>query len=151
MTGAPAETWRRFSFSNAPQYSWWVGGLLSSATTARRASGYLPLTRGSAQSLRTTTWGIAGLVPLGFVFWIFAAIVPPAPFGFLFLLLGVAAFIVGVVGLLIVRRTYGPLGKLLEPQPGHAESLIELRNVHPAFVAAVQQVQRDRAESARSK
>jgi hypothetical protein len=148
MTGAPAETWRKFSFSSAPPFAFWFGGLLVAALTSRRASGYLPLTHESVTRLRNVTLGVAALIPLAVLFWIVAVIVPSASIGFLFAVLGGAAFIVAVVAMLIVRRTYGPTGKVLEPKAGHLESLVELSNVHPAFVAAVQQLQQMRAQNA---
>jgi hypothetical protein len=154
MTGAPAETWRKFSFSSAPPYAFWFGGLLVAALMSRRASGYLPLTRASAKKLRLYTWSLVAVMPVGavvaFVGLVLAGsangggVVGTA--GVLGFGLGLAAILVGLIGLLVVRRALGPTGKIFEPQPGHYQSLIELRNVHPAFVASVQQLQQMRAQ-----
>lgn len=150
MTGRQAETWRRFSFSTAPGWSFWVGGLLVAALTARRAAGYLPLTKSSAQTLRLMTWVAVGLIPLGVVMWIVAAFVQSGTVAFALVVFGIAAILVAVIGLAIVRRAYAPTGKVLEPQPGHWQSLVELNNVHPAFVSAVQHLQHMRAQQASS-
>ena len=145
MTGRQAETWRRFSFSTAPGWSFWVGGMLAAVLTARRASGYLPLTKASARNLRLLTWGLMGLLPLAVVLWITAALVQSGTIAFALVVFGMAALLVASLGLGIVRRLYAPTGKVLEPQPGFYQSLVELNNVHPAFVTAVQELQRMRA------
>ncbi len=156
MTGAPAETWRKFSFATAPPWAFWVGGLLVAALMSRRASGYLPLTRASAQKLRLFRWSFVGLIPLAVVFWIAGALTSSRndPFwsaiGFLLFMMAAGSVALGVIWIVILRRLFGPTGKVLEPQPGHYESLIELRNVHPKFVIAVQQLQYARAQSAYS-
>lgn len=146
MTGRQAETWRRFSFSTAPGWSFWVGGLLMAALTARRASGYLPLTKTSARNLRLFTWGLVGLLPLAAVLWITAAFVQSGTVAFTLVVFGMAAILVAVLGLAVVRRLYAPTGKVLEQEPGYYQSLVELNNVHPAFVTAVQQLQQMRAQ-----
>lgn len=146
MTGRQAETWRRFSFSTAPGWSFWVGGLLAAALTARRAAGYLPLTTSSAKNLRLMTWGFVGLLPLAVALWITAAFVQSGTVAFALVVFGMAAILVAVIGLAIVRRLYAPTGKVLEPQPGYYQSLVELNNVHPAFVAAVEELQQLRAK-----
>lgn len=122
--------------------------MLAAALTARRAAGYLPLTKDSAKKLRVLTWGTAGLVPLAVLLWVVAAFVQSGTAAFALVVFGFAAILVGVIGLAVVRRTYAPTGKVLEQQPGHYQSLVELNNVHPAFVAAVQELQHMRAQQA---
>jgi hypothetical protein len=154
MTGAPAETWRKFSFSTAPPWAFWVGGVIVAALMSRRASGYLPLTRASVKRLRLFTWSFFGLLPLAVIFWIASAITSSvngpvwSAITSLLFVLGIGSIIVCLIGIVIARRLFGPTGKIFEPQPGQYESLIELRNVHPNFVAAVQQLQYARAQSA---
>lgn len=146
MTGRQAETWSRFSFSTAPGWSFWVGGILAAALTARRAAGYLPLTKASAKNLRVMTLGAIALIPIAVVLWIVAAFVQSGTAAFALAVFGAAALLVGVIALAVIRRTYAPTGKVLEPQPGYNQSLVELNNVHPAFVTAVQDLQRMRAQ-----
>ena len=145
MTGAPAETWRRFTFSKTPPWAFWAGGIILATVLAERTTGYLPLTRASAMKLRTVTWTFGGLIPLAVFFWVvgivLTAVANAGGFIGFFLLLGIGALFAGVVGLFIGRPAIMPSGKVLDPLPGHYESLIELRNVHPAFVDAVQQRQ----------
>lgn len=156
MTGATAETWRKFNFSSAPPYAFWFGGLIVAALMSRRASGYLPLTHASANKLRLSFWSLVALIPIGAVVAFVGLTVAGASngegvgatIGVIAFVLGLAALLVGLIGLAIVRRTLGPTGKIFEPQPGQYQSLIELRNVHPAFVTAVQQLQQMRAQQA---
>ena len=148
MTGQPAEMWRKFTFTKTPPWAFLVGGVLLSAALAERATGYLPLTHASAQKVNMVRWIFAGLLALGFVLWVVSFVVAanstgPA-WGLLFLA-GLGAMLAGVIGMLVGRGAMGPRGRLLDPQPGYHQRLIELSNVHPAFVAAVQQHQQARA------
>lgn len=55
------------------------------------------------------------------------------------------ALVAGVVGALVIRRFVGPRATVRAQPSGYHEYLVELRNVHPAFVAAVLQLQQSRA------
>jgi hypothetical protein len=59
--------------------------------------------------------------------------------------LALLIFIAGIVGGLVVRRLVGPQGNVMEAPPGYTDRLVELRNVHPTFAAAVQQMHQSRA------
>ena len=151
MTGQPAETWRRFRFSTAPPWAFLLG-VIAMLALSRRATGYLPLTRDSAKKLSIFTWVFVGLLPLALLFWVAAAFVAPpdsdpvrSTITLLLVFFGFGSFIVGLIGGIVGRRLYGPTGKVLEQQPGYYEPLIELRRVHPNFVAAVRQRQQERA------
>jgi hypothetical protein len=149
MTGAPAEMWRKFTFSKAPPWAFWVGGVILSAALAERFSGYLPLTRASARRIVLVRVAFVGLILLGFASW--AIGVPVAAnssggFYALLFLLGLGAIFAGVIGILLGQSAMGPAGKLLDRQAGQYQRLIELRNVHPVFVAAVQHLQQMRAQ-----
>src|SRR5437879_4993341 len=87
MTGRPAETWRKFKFATVPG---WVYALLAlacvgligalafvivQASVARRASGYLPLTRASSRKLALARWLPAASVLAGMILLIAAGIV----------------------------------------------------------------------------
>src|SRR4029077_843920 len=61
------------------------------------------------------------------------------------LVLGLLAVIAGIICALLLRRLIGPQGTVRERQAGYNDRLVELRKVHPAFVAAVQQVHQARA------
>jgi hypothetical protein len=59
--------------------------------------------------------------------------------------LGLLAAVAGLVGALTLRRIIGPRATVMEQQAGYNDRLVELRNVHPAFVAAVRNMQQARA------
>ena len=67
MTGAQAETWRKFRFASTPGWAYLFLLLLCTGiglliifilmyAVSRRASGYLPLTRASSQKVALATW-----------------------------------------------------------------------------------------------
>ena len=85
MTGAPAETWRKFRFSTAPGWAalfllllcTGVGLLivfLAIYLVSRKASGYLPLSRAASRRVGLASWIPAGLLVGGFVLLIGAAV-----------------------------------------------------------------------------
>ena len=154
MTGSAAETWRKFTVSKTPPWAFWVGGIFLARALSERTTGYLPLTRASMKKLRTVTWTFGALIPLAVFFWVLGIVLASVSnsaisteiFELLFLL-GLGALFGGIVGLFLGKPAVGPQAKILERQPGHYESLIELRNLHPNFVAAMQQRQQARAQS----
>lgn len=163
MTGAPAETWRKFRFSTAPGWAYafllllctGVGLLivfLLMALVSRRASGHLPLTRVSSRTIALATWIPGGLVMATIVLWFVAAIVASvstdetaAAIAGLLLMVSLVTLLAGIVGLLFVRPLVGPRATVMEQLPGYYDRIVELRSVHPAFVAAVQQMHQSRA------
>jgi len=155
MTGAQAEMWRKFTFTNTPAWAFMFGAI-GAAAFSSRVSGYLPLTRQASKRITRVRWLFAGLIPLAIVFWVAGGIVVPAGddntraaiAGVLFLL-GFAAILVGIIGILIGRNYFGPGARIIERR-GQPEPLVELRRVHPAFVAAVQQHQQARAAQLRA-
>jgi hypothetical protein len=151
MTGAPAEVWRKFNFASTPGWAF-LGGALMAAAMARRASGHLPLTRASVQKLRLVTWGCFGLLPLTIVLWIAAALVAPSSTDAVrsgvtgvLVLLGLVSCFGFLIGILIARKMIGPTAIVKEQPPGYYDALIELRHVHPIFVAEVRRLQDARA------
>ncbi len=155
MTGAQAEMWRKFTFTNTPAWAFMFGAI-GAAAFSSRVSGYLPLTRQASKRITRVRWLFAGLIPLAIVFWVAGGIVVPAGddntraaiAGVLFLL-GFTAILVGIIGILIGRNYFGPGARIIERR-GQPEPLVELRRVHPAFVAAVQQHQQARAAQLRA-
>jgi hypothetical protein len=159
MTGRPAETWRKFRFATPPAWAYallllvCLGGIgliayvIVIQAIAQRASGYLPLTRRSRLTVNLALWAPVGLLMLWVVLWAAAAIIglPTSDptlttiAGVLFWV-GLLALLAGLVGRLVVTPLVCPRAKVLEPPPGQFDRLVELRNVHPAFVAAVNQV-----------
>ena len=152
LTGAPAEMWRKFNFSDSPSWAFWLGGILLAAATARRASGYLPLTRAGARSIRLVRMTPLVFVALAAAFFVMAAVaaavggnstagsaftVYSSLFG---VFLGLSAFIV-----LLLTDRYGPVARVMELRPGYVDFIVELDHVHPAFVAAVQHAQQAHA------
>jgi hypothetical protein len=55
--------------------------------------------------------------------------------------LGVFFLLSGMIGRLVVTRFVTPRAKVMEFAPGQTDRIVELRNVHPLFVAAVLQRQ----------
>jgi hypothetical protein len=153
MTGAPAETWRRLTITKYPPWAFWVGGILLANALSERITGHLPLTRASVTRIRIAKWLFGGLIPLAFVLWLIGIVVlstnstsevNTAIFYFCFLL-GFGALFGGMIGFILGRAAVGPTGRIMRSQPGQPEYLIEIRNVHPSFVSAVQQLQQSRA------
>jgi hypothetical protein len=171
MTGAPAETWRRFRFTTAP--AWALGflalicvgiGFFVSMPLAylvgRHAGGRLPLTRASKRLLELPIWAGVAAIAFWAIDWIIAAIAlsiqhdptnPTAAVAGLFLFyLGLPGLVLGVVllevGLQLGTLPYGPRAKIRKQEPGQPDRVVELLRLHPAFVAAVLDVQRARAQ-----
>jgi hypothetical protein len=163
MSGRPSEVWGRFRFVTAPA---WAGALhilplaltgvglvlivLITAVVSRRAGGWLPLTRSSRRQLRAIFWTFTGLLLGGIAaaFWGLGAIVfapdmqgSQAAVGLLGVLIGLSSFIIGALGLLTVRPRVGPQGVVTAQSVRGLGNVVELRNVHPVFVIAVQQLQ----------
>jgi hypothetical protein len=162
MTGAPAETWRKFRFATAPAWAYvllllictGVGLLIVGVLiwlVSNRASGYLPLTRASRRKLAIVNWLPVALMVLSVVLWIVAAVVgfnsndQTATVAAGLLVLGLIAGLAGAFGWVVIRRIAGPRARVMERAPGQLDQLIELRNVHPAFVIAVNQLHSARA------
>ena len=60
---------------------------------------------------------------------------------------GVLLLIGGLVGRFVAMPLICPRGKVTVP-PGYRDKLVELRNVHPAFVATVMQIHQARVQQA---
>lgn len=159
MTGRPAETWKKFNFATPPQWAYallilaCLGGIgiiayaVVMAAIAQRASGFLPLTRGSRSAVDLAFWVPIGLMGLSLVMWIAAAIIGLGSLdptrdtiGAVLFWLGLLVLIAGIVGRLVITPLVGPRAKVREQIPGQYDKLVELRNVNPAFVAAVRQM-----------
>jgi hypothetical protein len=164
MSGRPAETWRRFSFVTPPMWAYWLlllicaGGLgfiayaIAIAAVAERASGYLPLTRSSSRTVTLAFWVPTGLLIAWVAAWVLTVVlawtttdpnvttVAWISFGLGFLFLAA-----GLVGRLLIAPFMRPRGKVMPMAPGSNDRIVELRNVHPDFVSAVNEVQRAQA------
>lgn len=157
MTGRPAEMWRKFTFRTPPTWVYSLlllvfAGLIGIVIYAvvvnlvsETASGHLPLTRAARTRLLTVMWTIVALLPATFVLFIAGAALSAgtdagtSAVGTVMILLGVLAFLAFLVGAL-TRGRWGPRGKVSSPQPGYLDKVLELSNVHPSFVQAVQQM-----------
>ncbi|HEY3195858.1 MAG TPA: hypothetical protein VGK42_11550 [Candidatus Dormibacteraeota bacterium] len=93
---------------------------LAMLVVSRRASGYLPLTRASSRQVALSTWVPGGLVIATVVLWILGIIVAVSSYN------ETASAFAGDIFILSALT-------------------FVLRNVHPAFVAAVQQMHQSRA------
>jgi predicted transporter len=160
MTGRPAETWKKFKFATPPDWTYallilvCLGGLgfivftIVVAAVSQRASGFLPLTRSSSRTVALAFWIPIALLIAWVVSWVIAAI-----FGFssndptasaiagAFFWLGLFFLAAGMIGRFVVTPLISPRAKVREMAPGHTDRIVELRNVHPLFVAAVLQRQ----------
>ena len=163
MTGRPAETWRKFRFATAPSWAYvflvlvctGIGLLpifIIMAAVSRRASGHLPLTRSISRTIGLATWIPAGLLIGTVVLWIVAAIVAAGSsdqttgaIAAGLVILSLVTLLAGGVGIYVIRPLVRPRGKVMEQQPGQLDKLVELRRLHPVFVAAVNQMHEARA------
>ena len=151
ISGQPSERSRRYHFRTGTTLSWVLGvigvafcgllpGVIMFILLAHRASGPLFLTADELRSIRVKqaiTWG---LLLLGLVFFIASYALSAnanAPTGLLFLL-ALVCVLAFVVCLLVVLPRVGPKATVREAAPGRLT--VELRNIHPAFAAAVQQM-----------
>jgi hypothetical protein len=165
MTGAPAETWRKFRFSTPPAWAIvfiflvCVGGLGFLVTipltylVGRHASGTLPLTRASVRRLGLLMRIGILLTVVGLVLLLIAVtVVTRNPLvGILFVVsfdFGALALAFGVplveVGLQMEWPLIGSRAKVMRRQPGQTDRFIELQGVHPAFMTAVREIQQAR-------
>jgi hypothetical protein len=166
MTGQPAEIWRKFRFHSAPAWSIvflfliCVGiGFFVSAflmyLVSRRASGYLPLTFASNRKLALVMRIALATIAVAILMGILAAVLASrndltASVAALILTqLTILVFVCGALflqtGLQITYPLFGPRARVMKQKPGQVDRLIELRNVHPAFAAAVLQMQQARS------
>ena len=154
MTGQPAQTWRKFTFSTPPPWVYallvlvLVGGLgillyaVVVNLVSQKATGYLPLTFGARNRLRWYLGIVVALLPLSFVaFFVGLAFASSNDStsdttGGILVVVGLILFILFLVGALF-RRYFGPGARVSEPPIGHTDRMVELQRVHPAFVAAV--------------
>ena len=144
-----------------PTWAYWLlllicaGGLgfiayaIAIAAVAERASGYLPLTRSSSCTVTFAFWIPTALLIAWIAAWALTvglAWTTTDPnvttlawvsfgLGFLFLAAGLA-------GRLLISPFIRPRGKVMVMAPGQFDRIVELRNVHPNFVSAVNQVAR---------
>ncbi len=163
MSGQPAETWRKFRFATPPTRAYallvliCLGGIgivlyaVVITVVAQKASGFLPLTRSSNRIVALAIWVPAGLLIGWVLLWILAAAIglpssdsTALTIAAIMFWVGLLLLIAGLVGRLLVMRMICPRGKVMEPQPGQLDKLVELQNVNPAFVAAVHQLQASR-------
>jgi hypothetical protein len=161
MTGGPAEVWRKFRFSTPPTWVYFflilvcIGGLgllfyaLIVTLISQKATGHLPLTMRARNRLRVYIGVVVALLPLSFVLF-FTGLAfgsssdsTSSTIAIVLTTAGVLLFVAFLAGALL-RSLFGPRGRVMEPQPGYVDKLVELRNVHPAFVMAVQQMHASR-------
>jgi hypothetical protein len=161
MTGRPAETWRKFTFSTPPAWTYallvliCLGaiGLAIAAiviyAVSERATGHLPLTRASRRTVGLAVWLPISLIIASPVSWVIAIFAGSAtsgtsPIPFLILVGGFFLLLAGLVGRLVAMPFICPRGKVYPLQYGQYDRLVEISNVAPAFVAAVVQHQHAR-------
>jgi hypothetical protein len=143
MTGVPSETWRLFRFEGGGRF--WVSvldpvSLLFSVMTKEVASGYLPLTLRSNRNAALATWVPRGLIlgalGLSIAAAIFSVGSDTTAWQF-FVVVALLALVSGCCGLL-VKSLICPRGRLLSGKRGEPD-IVEIRNLHVAFVEAATQ------------
>jgi hypothetical protein len=159
MTGRPAEVWRKFKFSTPPTWVYallilvCLGGIgvivyaVVVTVISQKASGFLPLTREGRRTVNLAVWTPVSLIIAWAVLWLLAAIIglpstdatAQSIAGVMFWV-GAVLLLLGLIGRLLVMPLVILGAKVMEPQPGQVDKLVELRRVHPAFVAAVLQM-----------
>lgn len=159
MTGRPAETWRKFTFSTPPTWTYAllvliclgvVGLLIAGAiiyAVSERATGHLPLTRSSKRLADLAYWVPIALLIASPIAWILAIVLgggnQSSVFPTLFLL-GIALLLAGLLGRLVGTPLISPRGKVFPIQPGQHDRLVQISNVNLAFVTAVREHQHAR-------
>jgi len=159
MTGRSAETWRKFTFSTPPAWTYALipliclgvlGVIIAGAIiygVSERATGHLPLTRSSSRTVGLAVWIPIALLIASPVAWVFAFVFgagSDSPVFPIFFLGGFLLLLAGLVGRLVGTPLIIPRARVYPVQPGQYDRLVEIRNVNPAFVAAVQQHQHAR-------
>lgn len=159
MTGRPAETWRKFTFSTPPAWTYALlvlicfgvfGVIVAGAiiyAVSERATGHLPLTRSSNRTVALATWIPVALLIASPIAWVLAFVFgssSDSPVFPIFFLLGVAFLLAGLLGRLVGTPLIIPRAKVNPVRYGQYDRLVEIRNVHPAFITAVQQHQQAR-------
>jgi len=144
MTGRPAQMWR--PFRAGPPADWVVKGLMGiggSRLIRHRISGHLPLTKSSNDMLALieTSYALFPLALLAWVggFWLvrnYSADADLSALGGTLILIAVGC-VFGFVCGVVVRSLVGPTAKVVDLIPGALHQVVELRRVHPSFVAAV--------------
>jgi len=170
MSGLPAETRPRFRFFTAPVWAvvlyflllclgiGFFVGIPLAYLVANRASGTLPLTRRSKRLEDIPLWLGVGALVFATVLGVLGLAIPIAinwqhdhidstsvGLGVVLFFMATPFFVFGVVfleiGLLRGGWLFGPRAKVMKQKPGQPDRVVELFHVHPAFVAAVRQMQ----------
>ncbi|MFI5283666.1 MAG: hypothetical protein ACHQ0J_11145 [Candidatus Dormibacterales bacterium] len=164
MTGATPETWRKFRFTTAPAWTYvllilvCLGGLgvivyaIVASLVSNRATGFLPLTKTSKRTVDLVTWTPLALLGAWLVLW-FAALLVGCPAtdpgqqttAWVLFWMGTLCMLAGLIGRLVVMPLVSPRATVMEQLPGQYDKLVELKRVHPAFVAAVNAMHQSRA------
>ena len=109
-----------------------------SALQEHVAVGRLPLTMAANRKLVLITWVPAGFMVSGAILAVVAARIGfDSVVATALLVQGLFTMVLAGIVLLVLRPFVGPQGRVLDRRQGEAEVLVELRRVHPAFVAAV--------------
>jgi hypothetical protein len=159
MTGRPVETWRKFTFSTPPSWTYALlpliclgvfGVAIAAAviySVSERATGHLPLTRSSSRTVGLAIWVPVALLIASPVAWVLAFVFDSgsqSPVFPTFFLLGAALLLAGLLGRLVGTPLIIPRARVNPMQYGQYDRLVEIRNVNPAFVTAVRQHQHAR-------
>ena len=160
MTGRPAETWRKFTFSTPPAWTYALtplvclgvlGVIIAGAIiygVSERATGHLPLTRSSSRTAGLAIWIPVALLIASPVAWVVAFVFggsSESPVFPILFLVGVLLLLAGLLGRLVGTPLIIPRARVNPVQHGQYDRLVEIRNANPVFVAEVQRRQHARA------
>lgn len=163
LSGRPAETRRKFRFSTPPPWAYallllgCLGGLgfvlfaIVFYAVSDRADGFLPLTRANAQVAAFILWSPIVLFG-GFMLFTGGGIALVSSNDQTTSGVGAVLFFVAILlllGAILLRLVATPLalprGKVDASPPGYADRIVEIWNLNPTFVAALNQMQQSRS------
>jgi len=135
LTQADIDRWDDPTYSAAVSKPWGSGGkLLADLLTLDQIPGGEVVVSGGFTQKEAQDW-VAAIQPTSTTSSPLGSTIAAVLGGLAFL-----TIVAAVIGGIVIRRLVGPHATVMEQRPGQTDRLVEIRNVHPAFAAAVQQM-----------